>query len=108
MQINVNDLGGGVQGCCPGYYILHCEGPGVVGRLFHLVMGDWEGLILRQGVTSSIGPGCLCNVAQFCAKFVRNSYRIRTKKFTILDLCESCVNLCVKFGQLAPDLTERH
>ena len=25
-QINVNNLGGGVHGCFPDHYILHCEG----------------------------------------------------------------------------------
>ena len=37
-QINVNNLGGRLQGCCPGHYILQCEGPRVVGRLLHLVV----------------------------------------------------------------------
>ena len=57
VQINVNNLGGGVQGCSPGHYILRCKRPGLVGHLLHLVMGDWQGLILRQGVGSSMGPG---------------------------------------------------
>ena len=56
-QINVNSLGRGVHGCCPGHYIFHCERPGVACCLPHLMMGDWEGLILRQGVGSSIRCG---------------------------------------------------
>ena len=109
-QINVNDLGGGVQRCCPGHYFFHCERPGVVRRLLHLVMGDWEGLILRQGVGSSITPGLQgrqlrkrlrhieitkgdencreakrCNAGQIRRKFVRISQT--------LNVCESCVNI---------------
>ena len=51
----MNYLGGGVEGCCPGHYILHSKGPGLVGHLLHLVVGDRHGLVLRQGVGSSIG-----------------------------------------------------
>ena len=53
-QVNVNYLGGAVQGCCVGHYILHCKGPRLVGRPLHLVVGDRHGLALRQGVGSSI------------------------------------------------------
>ena len=56
-QINVNNLGGGLQGCCPGHYVFHCECAGVVCCLIALVMGDWQGLILGEGVGSSIRPG---------------------------------------------------
>ena len=56
-QINVNNLGCGFRRCYPGHYVFHCERPGVVRRLLHMVMGDWEGLILRQGVGNGIRPG---------------------------------------------------
>ena len=53
----MNYLGAGVKGCCLGHYIVHCKGPGLVGRLLHLVMGNWHGLVLHQGVGSNIGAG---------------------------------------------------
>ena len=93
--MNVNNLGGGVQGCCLGHYVSHCERPGVVRRLLHLVMGDWESLIRRHDVGSNIRHGlhggrlgkCLrhiqktkghescreakrCNVGQIATKFI--------------------------------------
>ena len=103
-EINVNNLGGGVQGWCPSHSILDCEGPGLVGRLLYLVRGDWQGLILRQGVGSSIGLGlqgrelrktlehrqikALRAVRQRNSgkwgKFVRNWYKIRTNFVQIL------------------------
>ena len=43
----MNYLGDGVQGRCQSYYIVHCKGPRLVGRLLDLVMGDWPGLGLR-------------------------------------------------------------
>ena len=52
----MNVLGGGGHGCCPGHYFFHCHRPGVVPRLLHLLMGNWEGLILHGGVSSCIGP----------------------------------------------------
>ena len=42
-QVNVNYFGGGVEGCCPGHYILHRKCPQLVGRLLHLVVGDEGG-----------------------------------------------------------------
>ena len=56
-QVNVNYLRGGVEGCCPGHHIIHPQRPRLVGRLLHLVGGDGEGLVLRQGVGSRIGAG---------------------------------------------------
>ena len=56
-QVNANHLGGEVEGCYPGHYIVHCKGPGLVGRLLHVVMGDRQGFVLHKGVGSSIGAG---------------------------------------------------
>ena len=56
-QVKVNYLRGGVEGCCPCHYILHRKCPRLVCRLLHLLVGDGEGLVLRQGVGSSIGAG---------------------------------------------------
>ena len=52
VQVDGNYLGGGVEGCCPAHYIVHPHCPQLVGRLLHLVVGDGEGLVLRQGVGS--------------------------------------------------------
>ena len=56
-QVDVNYLGGGVEGCCPATYIVHPQCPRLVGRLLQLVLGDGKGLVLRQGVGSRIGAG---------------------------------------------------
>ena len=56
-QVDVNYLGGGVEGCCPAHYMVHHQCPRLVGRLLHLAVGDGEGLVLRQGVGSRIGAG---------------------------------------------------
>ena len=59
-QVDVNDLGGGVEGCCPAHNFVHPQCPrqvGQVGRLLQLVLGDGEGLVLRQSVGSRIGAG---------------------------------------------------
>ena len=56
-QVDVNDLGGGVKGCCPSRNIVHPQCPRQVGRRLQLVVGDGEGLVLRQGVGSKIRAG---------------------------------------------------
>ena len=48
-QVNVNYLRVGVEGCCPAHYIIHRT------YLLHLLVGNGEGLVLRQGVGSRIG-----------------------------------------------------
>ena len=53
-QINVNYLRGGGEGCCPADYIIHPPCPRLVGRLLQSVLGDGEGLVLREGVSSRI------------------------------------------------------
>ena len=56
-QVDVNDIRGGVEGCCPAHNIVHPQCPRQVGRLLQLVVGDEEGLLLREGVGSGIGAG---------------------------------------------------
>ena len=56
-QVDVNNLGGGVEGCCPVHNIVHPQCPRLVGRLLQLVVGDGEGLVLHQGVGSRIRAG---------------------------------------------------
>ena len=53
----MNYVRGGVEGCCLAHYIIHRRCPRLAGRLLHLVVGDGEGLVLRQGVGSTIGAG---------------------------------------------------
>ena len=54
-RVNENYVRGGGEGCCPNHYIIHPQCPRLVGRLPHWVVGDREGLVLRQGVGSRIG-----------------------------------------------------
>ena len=56
-QVDVNDVGGEVEGCCPAHNIVHPHCTRLVGRLLQLVVGDGEGLVLRSGVSSRIGAG---------------------------------------------------
>ena len=56
-HVNVSYLREGIEGCCPGHYIIHRKCPQLVGRLLNLVVGYMEGLVLRQGVGSRIGAG---------------------------------------------------
>ena len=94
----MNYLGGGVEGCCPSHYIVHRKSPGLVG---------WQGLILCQGVGTSIGRGLqerklgesLLGHGQRMAvravgegssgklvKFVRHSYEIDMNSYQIYSL----------------------
>ena len=56
-HVDVNYLGGGVEGCRPAHYIVQPQCPRLVGSLLQLVVGDGEGLVLRHGVSSKIGAG---------------------------------------------------
>ena len=56
-QVDVNHIGGGVEGCCPAHNIVHPECPRLVGCLLQLVVGDGEGLIVGEGVGSGIEVG---------------------------------------------------
>ena len=57
-QVDVNYLGGRVEGCYPAHYIVHPQCPRLVGRPLQLVVGDGEGLVLRQGVAAGLGRDC--------------------------------------------------
>ena len=56
-QVDVNDIGGGVEGYCLAHNIVHPQCPRLVRRLLQLVVGDGEGFVLREGVGSRIGAG---------------------------------------------------
>ena len=49
-HVDVNDLGGGVKGCCPAHNIIHPQCPRQVRRLLQFVVGDGEGLVVGEGV----------------------------------------------------------
>ena len=56
-QVNVNYLGGRVEGCCRDQYILHRKCSRLIRCLLHFVTGDGEGLVPRQGVGNTFGAG---------------------------------------------------
>ena len=49
-HVDVDDLGGGVEGCCPAHNIIHPQCPRPVRRLLQLMVGDGEGLVVGEGV----------------------------------------------------------
>ena len=49
-HVDVNDLGGGVEGCCPAHNIIHPPCHQQVRRLLQLMVGDGEGLVVGEGV----------------------------------------------------------
>ena len=54
-HVDVNDLGGGVEGCCPAHNIIHPKCPRQVRRLLQLMVGDGEGLVMGEGVGCGVG-----------------------------------------------------
>ena len=51
----MNDLGGGVEGCCPAHNIIHPQCHRQVRRLLQLMVGDGEGLVVGEGVGCGVG-----------------------------------------------------
>ena len=56
-KVDVNDIGGGVEGCCSAHNIVHPQCPRLVGCLLQLVVGHREGLVVGEGVSSGIRAG---------------------------------------------------
>ena len=54
-QVDVDHIGGGVEGCCPAHNIIHPQCPRLVRRLLQLMVGDGEGLVVGEGVGSGVG-----------------------------------------------------
>ena len=54
-QVDVDHIGGGVEGCCPTHNINHAQCPQLVSRLLQLMVGDGEGLVVGEGVGSGVG-----------------------------------------------------
>ena len=48
-HVDVDDLGGGVEGCGPAHNIIHPQYPRLVRRLLPLMVGDGEGLVMGEG-----------------------------------------------------------
>ena len=60
-QVDVDHIGGGVEGCCPTHNIIDPQCPRLVGRLLQLMVGDGEGLVV--GEVSAAGSGRDCRLA---------------------------------------------
>ena len=55
-HVDVNEQGGGVEGCCPAHNIIHPQCPRQVRRLLQLMVGDGEGVLVGEGVGHGVGP----------------------------------------------------
>ena len=54
-QVDVDHIGGWVEGCCPAHNIIHAQCPRLVRRLLQLMVGDGEGLVVGEGVGYGVG-----------------------------------------------------
>ena len=54
-HVDVDDLGGGVEGCCPAHNIIQPQCPRQVDRLLQLMVGEGEGLVVGEGVSCGVG-----------------------------------------------------
>ena len=54
-HVDVDDIGGGVEGCCPAHNIIHPQSPRQVRRVLQLRVGDGEGLVMGEGVGCGVG-----------------------------------------------------
>ena len=107
-QVDVDHIGGGVEGCCPAHNIIHPPCPRQVRRLLQLMVGDGEGFVGGEGVgcgvgargqAGELGHGLLGHGQKKMrrkalramrkrnrrneGKFVRNSYEFRTNSYEI-------------------------
>ena len=60
-QVDVDHIGGGVEGCYSAHNIIHPQCPRLVRRLLQLMVGDGEGLVV--GEVSAAGSGRDCRPA---------------------------------------------
>ena len=115
-HVDVDYLGGGVEGCCPAHNIIHPHCPRQVRRLLQLMVGDGEGLVVGEDAGCGVGARgqvgemdivCWDIVKRECeessravrkpnsrneGKCVQNSYEIGTK-FVRISHSRECVNL---------------
>ena len=54
-HVDVDDIGGGVEGGCPAYHVIHPELPRLVRCLLQLMVGNGEGLVVGEGVGCGVG-----------------------------------------------------
>ena len=54
-QVDVDHIGGGVEGCCPAHNIIQPQCPRQVRRLLPLMVRDGEGLVVGKGVGCGVG-----------------------------------------------------
>ena len=80
-HVDVDDIGGGVEGCCPAHNIIHPQCPRLVRRLLQLMVGDGEGLVMGEGVGCGVGArGQAGELRQ--SMLGRCQKRMRTKALT--------------------------
>ena len=48
-HVDVDDIGGGVEGGYPAHDVIHPQCPRLVRRLLQLMVGDGEGLVVDEG-----------------------------------------------------------
>ena len=54
-QVDVDHIGGGVEGCRPAHDIIHPQCPQLVCHLHQVMVGDREGLVVGEGVGCGVG-----------------------------------------------------
>ena len=54
-HVNVDDIGGGVEGGCPAHDVIHPQCPRLVRCLLQLMVGNGEGLVVGEGVGCGVG-----------------------------------------------------
>ena len=54
-HVDVDDIGGGVEGGCPALNVIHPPCPRLVRRLLQLMVRDREGLVVGEGVGCGVG-----------------------------------------------------
>ena len=54
-HVDVDDIGGGVEGGCLAHDVIHPQCPRLVRRLLQLMVGDGEGLVVGEGVACGVG-----------------------------------------------------
>ena len=54
-HVDVDDIGGGVEGGCPAHDVIHPQCLGLVRCLLQLMVGNGEGLVVGEGVGCGVG-----------------------------------------------------
>ena len=54
-HVDVDDIGGGVEGGCPAHDVMNHQCPRLVRRRLQLIVGDGEGFVVGEGVGCGVG-----------------------------------------------------